>query len=80
MNVPSLLFDLNLQAGDAASFLGLDARFSIADFVKNRARLDSALIQSFLTPHSPGLSLLAAPPEPMRLRDQHRMSQRYFIC
>lgn len=64
MNVPSLLLDLNLQAGDAASFLGLDARFSIADFVKNRARLDDALIQSFLTPHSPGLSLLAAPPEP----------------
>lgn len=64
MNVPSLLVDLNLQAGDAASFLGLDARFSITDFVKNRARLDDALIQSFLTPHSPGLSLLAAPPEP----------------
>ena len=64
MNVPSLLVDLNLQAGDAASFLGLDARFSITDFVTNRARLDEALIQNFITPHSPGLSLLAAPPEP----------------
>jgi pilus assembly protein CpaE len=63
MSSPSLLVDLNLQAGDAASFLGLDARYSIADFVNNRARLDDALIQSFVTPHSTNLSLLAAPAE-----------------
>ena len=69
MNVPSLLVDLNLQAGDAASFLGIDARYSITDFVKNRARLDDSLIQSFLTPHSEGLSLLAAPPEAHEAED-----------
>jgi pilus assembly protein CpaE len=63
MNSPSLLVDLNLQAGDAASFLGLDVRYSIADLVNNRARLDDALIQSFLTIHSPNLSLLPAPAE-----------------
>src|SRR5438445_2849038 len=40
MNVPTLLADLNLQSGDAASFLGIDARYSIADVVSNRARLD----------------------------------------
>ena len=63
MSSPSLLVDLNLQAGDAASFLGLDVRYSIADLVNNRARLDDALIQSFLTIHSPNLSLLPAPAE-----------------
>jgi pilus assembly protein CpaE len=63
MSSPSLLVDLNLQAGDAASFLGLDVRYSIADLVNNRARLDDALIQSFLTVHSPNLSLLPAPAE-----------------
>lgn len=63
MTSPSLLVDLNLQAGDAASFLGHDVRYSIADLVNNRARLDDALIQSFLTIDSPNLSLLPAPAE-----------------
>src|SRR5215213_662459 len=40
MNVPTLLADLNLQAGDAASFLGIDPKYSVVDFVHNRARLD----------------------------------------
>jgi pilus assembly protein CpaE len=69
MTVPTLLVDLNLQAGDAASFLGIDARFSIADLVNNRSRLDDGLIQSFLTVQSPGLSLLAAPPEAHEAED-----------
>ena len=63
MNVPTLLLDLNLQAGDAASFLGLEARYSLADFVRNRARLDDSLISSLITPYSSNLSLLAAPLE-----------------
>ena len=63
MNVPTLLADLNLQSGDAASFLGIDARYSIADVVSNRARLDDSLITSLITPHSANLSLLAAPLE-----------------
>ena len=63
MNVPTLLADLNLQSGDAASFLGIDARYSIADLVSNRARLDDSLITSLITPHSANLSLLAAPLE-----------------
>src|SRR6266498_1246694 len=63
MNVPTLLADLNLQAGDAASFLGIDAKYSVADFVHNRARLDDSLISNLITLHSPNLSLLAAPLE-----------------
>jgi pilus assembly protein CpaE len=69
MHGPTLLADLNLQAGDAASFLGLEAKYSVADFVHNRARLDDALISSFITVHSPGLSLLAAPLEAHEAED-----------
>jgi pilus assembly protein CpaE len=57
----TVLVDLNLQAGDLPLFLGVDPKYSIADMVENRERLDDDLITSFVTPHSPRLSLLAAP-------------------
>ena len=69
MSVPTLLADLNLQAGDAATFLGLDPKYSLADFVVNRTRLDESLINSLITPHSAKLSLLAAPLEPHEVED-----------
>src|SRR5215475_1928828 len=59
----TVLVDLNLQAGDLPLFLGLDAKYSIADMVEKRQRLDEALINSLVTPHSTNLSLLAAPHE-----------------
>ncbi len=86
MHQPTLLVDLNLQAGDAASFLGLEARYSLADFVNNRARLDDSLISSLITPYAGNLSLLAAPLEaheaeeikPQDLTEiLHLLSQRY---
>ena len=69
MNVSTLLVDLNLQAGDAASFLGLDPKYSLADFAANRNRLDDALISSLVTSHSARLSLLAAPLEAHEAED-----------
>ena len=69
MNVQTLLADLNLQAGDAASFLGIDPKYSVVDFVHNRARLDHSLINSFLITHSSRMSLLAAPPEAHEAED-----------
>lgn len=69
MNVPTLLADLNLQAGDAATFLGLDPKYSLADFVLNRTRLDESLINSLITQHSTRLSLLAAPLEAHEVED-----------
>lgn len=84
--VSTLIVDLNLQAGDAASFLGLDAKYSMVDFVRNRARLDDALISSFVTPHSANLAVLAAPPEAHEAEDikpqdvaeaVHLLAQRY---
>jgi pilus assembly protein CpaE len=60
---PTCLVDLNLQAGDLPLFLGLDPKYSIADVVENRARLDDTLIASYITPYSSSVSLLAAPRE-----------------
>ena len=59
----TVLVDLNLQAGDLPLFLGLDAKYSIADMVEKRQRLDQELINSLVTLHSTHLSLLAAPRE-----------------
>ncbi|HEV2860801.1 MAG TPA: AAA family ATPase [Pyrinomonadaceae bacterium] len=63
MSAPTVLVDLNLQAGDLGLFLGVEAKFSIADLVENRERVDDSLLRSYLTPHSANLSLLAAPRE-----------------
>lgn len=60
---PTVLLDLNLQAGDLGLFLGVEPKFSIADLVENRERVDDTLLRSYLTPHSANLSLLAAPRE-----------------
>lgn len=60
---PTVLVDLNLQAGDLGLFLGVEPKFSIADLVESRARVDDSLMKSYLTPHSANLSLLAAPRE-----------------
>lgn len=59
----TVLVDLNLQAGDLPLFLGVDPKYSFADMSENRMRLDDALINSFTTPYSSNLSLLAAPKE-----------------
>jgi pilus assembly protein CpaE len=69
MSVSTVLTDLNLQAGDAASFLGLNPKYSLADFVNNRSRLDDSLIASLVTPHSANLSLVAAPLEAHEAED-----------
>jgi len=60
-STPTVLVDLNLQAGDLPLYLGVDPKYSIADIVENHSRLDEALIQSFVTPCTSTLSLLAAP-------------------
>lgn len=59
----TVLVDLNLQSGDLPLFLGVDPKYSIADMAEHRARLDESLVNSFITPYSSTLSLLAAPRE-----------------
>ncbi|HEX8355213.1 MAG TPA: AAA family ATPase [Pyrinomonadaceae bacterium] len=63
LRAPTVLLDLNLQAGDLGLFLGVEPKFSIADLVENVGRVDDALLRSYLTPHTANLSLLAAPRE-----------------
>jgi len=63
MTAPTVLVDLNLHAGDLGLFLGLEPKYSIADLIENRKRLDDALVKTYLAPHSASLSLLAAPRE-----------------
>lgn len=59
----AILVDLNLQAGDLPLFLGIDPKYSIADMVEKRSRLDDALISTLVASYSSHLSLLAAPKE-----------------
>ena len=63
LNKPTVLVDLNLQAGDLGLFLGVEPKFSVADLVENRERVDDSLMRSYLTPHSANLCLMAAPRE-----------------
>ena len=63
INQPTVLVDLNLQAGDLPLFLGVEAKYSIADLVENRARMDDSLLSSYVTPCSSNLALMAAPRE-----------------
>ncbi|MDQ3817037.1 MAG: AAA family ATPase [Acidobacteriota bacterium] len=63
LNQPTVLVDLNLQAGDLPLFLGVEPKYSIADMVENRARMDDSLLASYITPHSSKVALLAAPRE-----------------
>jgi pilus assembly protein CpaE len=65
----TLIVDLNLQTGDVASFLGLDVRYSMSDFVRNRAKLDDALMTTLITPYSNNLAVLAAPLEAHEAED-----------
>jgi pilus assembly protein CpaE len=63
INAPTVLVDLNLQAGDLALYLGVEPKFSIADLVEKRASADDSMLKSLVAPHTSHLSLLAAPRE-----------------
>lgn len=62
-NAPTVLVDLNLQAGDLALYLGVEPKFSIADLVEKRAGADDSMLKSLVAPHTSHLALLAAPRE-----------------
>lgn len=58
----SLLIDLHAGYGDAALFLGVEPRFSVADALANTHRLDEALFRDLVVRSWAGPDLLAAPP------------------
>ncbi len=61
--VRTALVDLNLEVGDLPLFLGVKARYSIADMISHGTRLDANLISALVTPYSANLDLVAAPKE-----------------
>lgn len=60
-----LLIDLDLQFGQVATHLNLTPRYDISDLCRDdQALTDPSLAASYLTPHSSGVSVLAAPANP----------------
>jgi pilus assembly protein CpaE len=65
-----LLIDLNLQFGDALSFLqDVKATTTIADLARDINRLDAPLLQASAIKVTPTYSILAAPEEPAQAAD-----------
>jgi pilus assembly protein CpaE len=70
----ALLMDLHLAYGDAAVFLGADARFSLLDALENLHRLDAQFLKSLTCRTASGLELLASADRPAtRLLDVRRL-------
>ncbi|NPV28909.1 MAG: response regulator [Firmicutes bacterium] len=59
-----VLLDLDLQFGDVAVMLNLMPRQTISDLAAEFQQLDGELLESYLTKHSSGLRVLAAPSRP----------------
>jgi pilus assembly protein CpaE len=60
----TLLIDLHLAYGDAAVFLGADARFSVLDVLENIHRLDVEFLKSIVVKTASGVDLLASSDRP----------------
>jgi pilus assembly protein CpaE len=60
----ALLMDLHLAYGDAAVFLGANARFSVLDALENLHRLDGQFLKSLIVSTPSGLDLLASADRP----------------
>ena len=70
----ALLIDLHLAYGDAAVFLGADARFSVLDALENLHRLDAQFLKSLVCRTVSGLDLLASADRPTtRVLDVRRL-------
>jgi len=54
------LLDLNSPMGDAAAYLNLSPRFTASDALEASGRLDSVLLESYMS-HSNGLAVLPGP-------------------
>jgi pilus assembly protein CpaE len=58
-----VVLDMDYQLGEIALGLGLNARFSIVDALRNTVRLDADFLSTMLAKHSSGLAVLASPDE-----------------
>jgi pilus assembly protein CpaE len=60
----TLLLDLDLELGETALLLGVQARFNFVDMVQNFHRMDAGLLSSYIEHHDSGIDLLSAPYHP----------------
>jgi pilus assembly protein CpaE len=81
----ALLMDLNFAAGDAAVFLGVEPRFTVAEALENTHRLDEAFLRSLVVRSRSGLDLLGSSPritpgsiDSARLRSLMEFVTRYY--
>ncbi|HEQ97722.1 MAG TPA: CobQ/CobB/MinD/ParA nucleotide binding domain-containing protein [candidate division Zixibacteria bacterium] len=58
------IFDLDLQLGDVTSFLDLAPQYNIVDACDSEGRVDGTKLQSCMTHHKLGISILAEPTNP----------------
>ena len=58
---PTVLVDLDLNAGDVTTFLNMKPSYSITDVTMNISRLDRNFLQGVIAKHESGISVLAEP-------------------
>jgi pilus assembly protein CpaE len=58
---PVILLDLDLEAGDVATYLGLTPKYTISNVTSNLPRMDHAYLQTALARHASGVYVLAEP-------------------
>jgi pilus assembly protein CpaE len=60
-NQPTILVDLDLNAGDVTTFLNLKAAYTMSDVTANIGKLDKSFLQGVITRHESGIHVLADP-------------------
>jgi pilus assembly protein CpaE len=58
---PTVLVDLDLNAGDVTTFLNMKPSYTISDVTMNISRLDRNFLQGVIAKHESGISVLAEP-------------------
>jgi pilus assembly protein CpaE len=62
------LVDLDFQHGAVSDYLDLEPRLDLSEIEPRPERLDRHLLEVMLSPHSSGLSVIAAPTRPAEMR------------
>jgi pilus assembly protein CpaE len=58
---PTILVDMDLNAGDVTTFLNMKPSYTISDVTTNISRLDRSFLQGVIAKHESGISVLAEP-------------------
>jgi pilus assembly protein CpaE len=60
-NKPTIIVDLDLNAGDVTTFLNMKPTYTISDVTANISRLDKSFLQGVIAKHESGIFVLAEP-------------------